>query len=38
VDIPYGSSPSGSHKIEFEINAVGTSDLLLEKSVFIIPR
>ena len=38
VDIPYGSSPSGSHKIEFEINAVGTNDVLLEKSVFIIPR
>ena len=38
VDIPYGSSPSGSHKIEFEINAVGTNDVLHEKSVFIIPR
>jgi cytochrome c oxidase accessory protein FixG len=38
VDIPYGSSPSGSHKIEFEIDAVGTNDVLLEKSVFIIPR
>ena len=38
VDIPYGSSPSGSHKIEFEVNAVGASDVLLEKSVFIIPR
>jgi cytochrome c oxidase accessory protein FixG len=38
VDIPYGSSPSGSHKIEFEIDVVGTNDVLLEKSVFIIPR
>jgi cytochrome c oxidase accessory protein FixG len=38
VDIPYGSSPSGSHKIEFRIEALGTKDFVAEKSVFIVPR
>jgi cytochrome c oxidase accessory protein FixG len=38
ADIPYGSSPSGSHKIEFEIEALATHDVVVEKSVFIVPR
>jgi cytochrome c oxidase accessory protein FixG len=38
ADIPYGSSAAGSHKIFFEIHAVGTDDLVVEKSVFIVPR
>jgi cytochrome c oxidase accessory protein FixG len=38
ADIPYGSSPSGSHKIEFHIEALGTNDFVAEKSVFIVPR
>ena len=38
ADIPYGSSDAGSHKIEFEIQALGTDKVVLEKSVFIVPR
>jgi cytochrome c oxidase accessory protein FixG len=38
ADIPYGSSDAGSHKIEFEVQALGTNDVVFEKSVFIVPR
>jgi polyferredoxin len=38
ADIPYGSASAGSHKIEFEIQAVDTQDVVVEKSVFIVPR
>jgi cytochrome c oxidase accessory protein FixG len=38
ADIPYGSSEAGSHKIKFQIDAMGTGDLVVEKSVFIVPR
>lgn len=38
ADIPYGSAEAGSHKIEFEIQAQATGQLVVEKSVFIVPR
>jgi cytochrome c oxidase accessory protein FixG len=38
ADIPYGSVEGGSHKIMFEIQAVGTDHFVVEKSVFIVPR
>jgi len=38
ADVPYGSVEAGSHKIMFEIQAVGSDDLVVEKSVFIVPR
>ncbi len=38
ADIPYGSSDAGSHKIEFEVQALGTDNVVFEKSVFIVPR
>jgi cytochrome c oxidase accessory protein FixG len=38
ADIPYGSSDAGSHKIEFEVQALDTDDVVFEKSVFIVPR
>ena len=38
AEIPYGSAASGSHKIQFEIQAVGNEDVVVEKSVFIVPR
>jgi cytochrome c oxidase accessory protein FixG len=38
ADIPYGSAESGSHKIQFEIRAVNSDDVVFEKSVFIVPR
>ncbi len=38
ADIPYGSVEAGSHKIQFEIQAIGTDDFAIEKSVFIVPR
>ena len=38
ADVPYGSVEGGSHKIMFEIQALGTDHLVVEKSVFIVPR
>ena len=38
ADVPYGSVEGGSHKIMFEIQAVGSDDFVVEKSVFIVPR
>jgi len=38
ADIPYGSVESGSHKIMFEIQAQGSDEFVIEKSVFIVPR
>jgi polyferredoxin len=38
ADVPYGSVPSGSHKIMFEIQALGSDAFAVEKSVFIVPR
>jgi cytochrome c oxidase accessory protein FixG len=38
ADVPYGSVEAGSHKIMFEIQALGTDDFVVEKSVFIVPR
>lgn len=38
ADIPYGSAQAGSHKIEFEVEALGIGHAALEKSVFIVPR
>jgi len=38
AEIPYGSAASGSHKIQFEIQAIGSGDVVVEKSVFIVPR
>jgi cytochrome c oxidase accessory protein FixG len=38
ADIPYGSAEAGSHKIQFLIQAKGSQDLVVEKSVFIVPR
>jgi cytochrome c oxidase accessory protein FixG len=38
ADVPYGSVEAGSHKIMFEIQAIGSDDLVVEKSVFIVPR
>ncbi len=38
ADVPYGSIEGGSHKITFEIQALDSDDLVVEKSVFIVPR
>ena len=38
AEIPYGSAESGSHKIQFEVQSVGSDDFVIEKSVFIVPR
>ena len=38
VNIPYGSSDAGSQKIQFNIQDEGSSDVLHEKSVFLVPR
>jgi cytochrome c oxidase accessory protein FixG len=38
AEIPYGSADSGSHKIQFEVQATDSDDFVIEKSVFIVPR
>ena len=38
ADIPYGSAEAGSHKIQFLIQSKESRDLVVEKSVFIVPR
>ena len=38
LQIPYGSAASGSHPVQFEINAIGTKDAVTEKSIFLVPR
>jgi len=38
ADIPYGSAESGSHKIQFEVQATDSDDFAIEKSVFLVPR
>jgi polyferredoxin len=38
VNVPYGTSESGSQKIQFNIQDEGSSDVLHEKSVFLVPR
>ena len=38
VTIPYGSAEAGSHKIVFDIKDTSGSDVIHEKSVFLVPR
>jgi len=38
VNIPYGSSEAGSHKITFEVKDTSGKDVVHEKSVFLVPR
>ena len=38
LQIPYGSASAGSHPVQFDIAAIGTSARLVEKSVFLVPR
>lgn len=38
LQIPYGSASSGSHPVTFEVQALGASAQVTEKSVFLVPR
>ena len=38
VNVPYGTAEAGSHKIEFTIQDSASTDVLHEKSVFLVPR
>ena len=38
LQIPYGSVPSGSHAVQFDVQAVGSAAHVTEKSVFLVPR
>lgn len=39
LHIPYGSAPSGSHTVFFDIQAQGPSDAkVTEKAIFLVPR
>lgn len=38
LQIPYGSASSGSHTIQFDIQASESKGRVLEKSVFLVPR
>lgn len=38
LEIPDGSMPAGSHKVNFVIDRVDTKEQIIEKAVFIVPR
>lgn len=38
VDIPDGSEPTGKHKIAFDIESIGTKEVVIEESIFLVPR
>ena len=38
LQIPYGSAPSGSHAIHFDISALENGGKVAEKSIFLVPR
>jgi polyferredoxin len=38
LKIPNGSVKSGSHPVEFKVRAVEGNELVIEKSVFLVPR
>ena len=38
VQLPFAAAPPGSHVIHFNIEAVGSSEHVSEKSVFLVPR
>jgi hypothetical protein len=38
LKIPDGSIDTGSHKIQFEIEAIESKEIVTEKSVFLVPR
>ena len=38
LQIPYGSAASGSHPVQFDVQAVGAAAQVTEKSVFLVPR
>ena len=38
LQVPYGSAPSGSHPIHFDIRVAGGDAHVREKSVFLVPR
>jgi hypothetical protein len=38
IQIPDGSVSSGSHKIKFQIEALGLDEQISEKSTFLMPR
>ena len=38
LQIPYGSASTGSHTIQFDIQALESKGRVLEKSVFLVPR
>ncbi len=38
LQIPYGSVPSGSHPVNFEVEAVESGISVNEKSLFLVPR
>ncbi len=38
LEIPDGSMPAGSHRVNFVIDRVDTKEQVIEKAVFIVPR
>lgn len=38
LHVPDGSVAPGSHRVHFEIQALGTTDHVSEKSIFLVPR
>lgn len=38
VEVPDGSIATGKHKIQFEIEEIESKQILIEKSIFLVPR
>ena len=38
LQIPYGSATRGSHAVYFDVQAIGASAKVAEKTVFLVPR
>ena len=38
LQIPDGSIKSGSHQVKFEVQAIESSEQVIEESVFLVPR
>jgi polyferredoxin len=38
LQIPDGSIESGSHSVQFEVKSIESNEVVVEKSVFLVPR
>ncbi len=38
LQLPYDAAPAGTHPIQFQVNASSATGMVLEKSIFLVPR